>query len=187
MESNWRTACTSRQMARCGPLIPTPTWCTGVNADGAVALTLGKNDTAGDNTSQDLFNQPNAVGFGANGDVFVSDSYVNSRAVQFTAAGRFVRIFAGRKGSRAGELSAPHGVAVDAGGRVFVADSGNKRIAVLGKNGTFVKHLAPPSRGGVAVTAESTLYAGDVNGGAVTIFRNDELVDASRWMDGRTA
>ena len=154
------------------------------NADGTVALTLGRKDTAGDNTSHDLFNQPNALGFAANGDVFVSDGYGNSRVVQFTPAGTFVRIFGGRKGSGPGELSTPHGVAVDAQGRVLVADSGNKRIAIFDKSGTFVKHLASPSRGGLVVTPDGTLYASDVNGGAVTVFRNDELVDVIK-VDGR--
>ncbi len=154
------------------------------NPDGTVALTLGKKDMAGDNTSQDRFNQPNALGFAGNGDVFVSDGYGNSRVVQFTSTGTFVRIFGGMKGGGAGELSTPHGVSVDGQGRVLVADSGNKRIAIFDKSGKFLKNLASPSRGGLAVTPDGTLYASDVNGGAVTVFRNDELVDVIK-VDGR--
>lgn len=152
--------------------------------EGKLLATLGKKDASGDNASQDAFNQPNAVGFASNGDIFVSDGYGNSRIVQLTADGRFVRVFGGRKGSAAGELDTPHGVAVDALGRVHVADSGNKRIAIFAKDGTFQKNLRSPSRGGLVITPDGTLYASDVNAGAVTVFRNDELVDVIK-VDGR--
>jgi len=61
-------------------------------------LTLGKQKVAGDNASQDAFNRPNAVAFGPNGNVFVSDGYANQRVVEFTPEGKFVRIFGGKKG-----------------------------------------------------------------------------------------
>src|SRR5687768_10680786 len=77
------------------------------SADGKMVLTLGKKGVAGDNASRDSFNQPNALGFAANGDVYVSDGYVNSRIVHFTADGKFVRIIGGTKGSAPGELQIP--------------------------------------------------------------------------------
>jgi sugar lactone lactonase YvrE len=64
---------------------------------GQLLLTLGKQKVAGDNASQDAFNRPNAVAFGPNGNVFVSDGYANQR-VEFTPEGKFVRIFGGKKG-----------------------------------------------------------------------------------------
>src|SRR5215510_11097858 len=68
-----------------------PTWhvVNKFSPDGKLLMTLGKKMVAGDNQSQDTFNQPNFVAFGANGDVFVSDGYVNSRVVQFTKDGKF--------------------------------------------------------------------------------------------------
>src|SRR5262249_48964972 len=60
--------------------------------DGKLLMTLGKKGMPGDNASHDAFNQPNFLAFGANGDIFVSDGYVNSRIVQFTKSGQFVRI-----------------------------------------------------------------------------------------------
>jgi DNA-binding beta-propeller fold protein YncE len=152
--------------------------------DGKLLMTLGKKDASGDDASREMFNQPNAVGFSAAGDVFVSDGYGNSRIVQFTAEGRFVRIIGGKKGSGPGELQTPHGVAVDPNGRVLVADSGNKRIAIFDKSGTFVKNLRAPSRGGLSITPDGTVYVSDVNAGAVTIFRDDELLDVIK-VDGR--
>jgi len=153
-------------------------------ADGQLLLTLGKKGVAGDNASRDTFNQPNALGFAANGDVYVSDGYVNSRIVQFTADGKFVRIIGGTKGSAPGELQIPHGVAVDAQGRILVADSDNKRVSVFDKDGRFVKTIAAPSRGGIAAAADGTIYVSDVNAGAVTVIRNDQIADVIK-VEGR--
>ena len=153
-------------------------------ADGKVVLTLGKKGMSGDDASKDAFNQPNSVGFAPNGDVFVSDGYVNSRVVQFTADGKLVRIFGGKKGGAAGELNTPHGVAIDTQGRVLVADSGNKRVAIYSKDGGFLKAVAAPSRGGIVATPDGAVYVSDVNAGAVTVLREDQIVDVIK-VDGR--
>ena len=152
--------------------------------DGKALMTLGKKGVAGDDTSRDAFNQPNGLGFAPNGDVYVSDGYVNSRVVHFTADGKFVRIIGGKKGSAPGELQVPHGVAIDPQGRIIVADSDNKRLSVFDKDGRFVKVIAAPSRGGVAATADGTIYVSDVNAGVVTLIRTDQIVDVIK-VDGR--
>jgi sugar lactone lactonase YvrE len=152
--------------------------------DGKLLMTLGKKGMPGDDTARDAFNRPNAVGFGPNGDIYVSDGYVNSRIVQFTGDGKFVRIIGGKKGSKPGELQLPHGVVVDQQGRIIVADSDNKRLSVFSKDGTFVKTLAAPSRGGLVLTPDGTLYVSDVNAGAVTVFKNDQIFDVIK-VEGR--
>ena len=154
------------------------------SADGKVVLTLGKKGVMGDDTSRDAFNQPNSVGFGPNGDVYVSDGYGSSRVVQFKSDGSFVRIIGGRKGSAPGELQVPHGVAVDPQGRVLVADSDNKRVSVFDRDGRFVKVIAAPSRGGLVAAADGTIYVSDVNAGVVTLIRNDQIIDVIK-VDGR--
>ncbi len=65
--------------------------------DGELLMTLGKRGVTGDNASKEAFNQPNAVAFGKNGEIFVSDGYVNSRIVEFTKEGQFVRIIGASK------------------------------------------------------------------------------------------
>jgi DNA-binding beta-propeller fold protein YncE len=152
--------------------------------DGQKLLTLGKKGVAGDNTSHDTFNRPNAVGFGPAGDVYISDGYVNSRIVQFTNDGRFVRIIGGKKGAGPGELQLPHGVAIDPQGRIVVADSDNKRVAIFAKDGSFIKTLAAPSRGGLVITPDGTIYVSDVNAGVVTVFKNDQIADIVK-VEGR--
>jgi DNA-binding beta-propeller fold protein YncE len=152
--------------------------------DGKLLMTLGKKGVSGDDTSREAFNQPNAVGFAPNGDIYVSDGYGNSRIVHFTSDGKFVRIIGGKKGSAPGELQVPHGVAIDPQGRILVADSDPKRVSIFDKDGRFVKTIAAPSRGGIAATADGTIYVSDVNAGVVTVIRNDQIADVIK-VDGR--
>jgi hypothetical protein len=152
--------------------------------DGRLLMTLGKKAVSGDNTSRDAFNRPNGVAIAANGDIYVSDGYVNSRIVHFDSNGRFVKIIGGTKGNRPGELQLPHGVAIDAQGRIIVGDSDNKRISIFDRDGKFLKTLPGPSRGGTVVTPDGTIYASDVNNGLVSVFKNDQLVDVIK-VEGR--
>jgi sugar lactone lactonase YvrE len=145
--------------------------------DGRLLMTLGQKGVAGDNASRDLFNQPNHVALAPNGDIFVSDGYVNARVMHFSADGRFVRMIGGVKGSQPGQLQLPHGVALDSKGRILVNDSDNKRVSVFDKDGTFVEAWPYPSRGGIAVAADDTVYVSDVNAGIVNIVKNGKLVD----------
>ena len=71
--------------------------------DGRLLMTLGKKGVAGDNASRDLFNQPNHVAIASNGDIYVSDGYVNARVVHFSKDGQFVRIIGGVKGAEPGQ------------------------------------------------------------------------------------
>lgn len=152
--------------------------------EGKLLLTLGKKGMAGDDSSRDLFNRPNAVAFGPTGDVYVSDGYENHRIVQFTADGTFVRIIGGTQGKTAGQMNVVHGVAIDPQGRVIVNDSDNQRLTIFDKDGKFVKTIAVPCRGGVMAGADGAIYVSDVNAGAVVILRNDQIVDFIK-VEGR--
>ena len=146
-------------------------------ADGHPLMTLGKKGVFGDNASHDLFNQPNHVAIARNGDIYVSDGYQNARVVHFSGDGQFIRIIGGTKGSQPGQLQLPHGVALDSKGRVLINDSDNKRISVFDKDGKFVETWPFPSRGGIAVTADDTVYVSDVNAGVVNVVRNGKLIE----------
>ncbi len=147
-------------------------------AEGKLVMTLGTRGKAGDDSSQDLFNRPNAVAIASNGDIFVSDGYVNSRIVHFSKDGKFIRIIGGSKGAGLGQLQLPHGVVIDSRGRIIVGDSDNKRISVFDKDGKFLETWPFPSRGGMVITSDDTVYASDVNAGAVNIIKNGKLLDA---------
>jgi peptidylamidoglycolate lyase len=148
------------------------------SADGRLLMTLGKKGVAGDNTSRDLFNQPNHVAIAPDGDIYVSDGYVNARVVHFSKDGHFIRIIGGVKGSEPGQLQLPHGVALDSQGRILVNDSDNQRVSVFDKGGRFVEAWPYPSRGGIAVAADDTVYISDVNAGIVNIVRNGKPIDS---------
>jgi peptidylamidoglycolate lyase len=145
--------------------------------DGRLLMTLGKKGVVGDNTSRDAFNQPNHVAIAPNGDIYVSDGYQNARIVHFSGTGQFVRIIGGVKGGQPGQLQVPHGVALDSQGRILVNDSDNQRVSVFDKTGKFVETWPFPSRGGIAVTSDDTVYISDVNAGVVNIVKNGKLID----------
>jgi streptogramin lyase len=149
-----------------------------LSPDGRVLMTLGKKGMAGNNASRDLFNQPNHVAIAPGGDIYVSDGYVNARVVQFSKDGRFVRMIGGVKGSQPGQLQLPHGVALDSKGRILVNDSDNQRVSVFDRDGKFVEVWPLPSRGGIAVAADDTVYVSDVNAGIVNIVKNGKLIDS---------
>jgi sugar lactone lactonase YvrE len=144
--------------------------------DGRPLMTLGKKGVSGDNSSRDLFNQPNHVAIAPDGDIYVSDGYQNARIVHFSSEGRFVRIIGGVKGPQPGQLQLPHGVALDSRGRILVNDSDNQRVSIFDKEGKFVEMWPYPSRGGIAVAADDTVYISDVNAGIVNIVKDGKLI-----------
>ena len=107
----------------------------------------------------------------------MSDGNVNSRIVEFTKQGQFVRIIGGVKGSRPGELDLPHAVAIDSSGRLLVADSGNKRVCVFDQDGKLVETWPTPGQGGLALGSDGTVYVSDVNAGAVVLLKDGKIVD----------
>jgi sugar lactone lactonase YvrE len=149
-----------------------------LSPEGRPLMSLGKKGVAGDNTSRDLFNQPNHVAVAPNGDIYVSDGYQNARVVHFSSSGQFIRMIGGVKGSQPGQLQLPHGVALDSRGRILVNDSDNQRVSVFDKEGRFVETWPYPSRGGIAVAADDTVYVSDVNVGIVNILKNGKRIDS---------
>ena len=147
-----------------------------LSPEGEILMTLGTPGEAGDNASRDRFNQPNHVAIAPNGDIYVSDGYQNARVVHFTGDGEFVRIIGGVQGSEPGQLQVVHGVALDSRGRILVNDSDNARVSVFDSGGTFVESWPYPSRGGIEVTADDTVYVSDVNAGIVNILKDGELI-----------
>ena len=87
--------------------------------DGTPVLTLGEYGTYGDDASH--FNGPTGVAILPNGDVVISDGYWNSRLVWFDKEGKFLKQV-GEYGNGPGQLGVVHAVAVDARGRLLVAN-----------------------------------------------------------------
>jgi peptidylamidoglycolate lyase len=100
--------------------------------DGRLLLTLGERGKPGDDSSH--FNRPTDVAVARDGSFYVSDGYGNSRVLKFAADGKFLFQW-GTKGKEPGQLDLPHGIALDAAGRVFVVDRQNARVQVFDSNG----------------------------------------------------
>jgi hypothetical protein len=98
---------------------------------GAVASAAGPPPPA----EKYLFGRPTDVGWDAQGNIFVSDGYVNHRVVKYDKNGRFLKqVGSERPGSEPSQFSTPHGLAVDAQGNVYVADRANNRMQVFDNN-----------------------------------------------------
>jgi NHL repeat len=88
------------------------------------------------------FGRPTDVTWDAQGNIFVSDGYVNSRAVKYDKNGRFIAQFAGERGGGQNQLNTPHSISSDAQGNIYVADRGNARVVVL-NNDMSLKTMYP--------------------------------------------
>src|SRR5579863_5549076 len=82
--------------------------------------------------------RPTDVTWDAQGNIFVSDGYVNNRVVKYDKNGRFVtQVGSEKAGTGTTELNLPHGIAVDAKGNVYVADRSNHRLQVFDNDLAF--------------------------------------------------
>ena len=82
---------------------------------------------------------PCCVEVDGDGNLVISESYRwNKDRISVTSVeGDFIQTF-GTKGSDDGQFIAPQGVAVDGEGKIVVCDSGNGRMSVFDKDGTFL-------------------------------------------------
>jgi sugar lactone lactonase YvrE len=81
------------------------------------------------------FHRPTDFGWDKDDNIYVSDGYTDARIVKYDKNGRFIKS-AGKRGNPANplEFAAPHTMAVDANGNVYVGDRGNSRVVVLDKD-----------------------------------------------------
>lgn len=108
------------------------------NTEGRVLMILGnRQGTPGDNDSKYAFNEPTGIAFGKNGDLYISDGYVNSRVIKYNRDGEYITHW-GKKGAGDGEFNLAHDVCLDAQERVYVADRTNQRIQIFDSNGKFL-------------------------------------------------
>jgi len=152
--------------------------------NGKILLTIGKKGVTGDDRSEYLFNRPSTLFIAPNGHVFVGDGYENSRVVEFTGEGKFLKIYGGIKGSGPGQMQLIHGVVVDSTGRVIVSDSDNKRLSIFDRDGRFVESWSVPCRGGIAILPDDTIYVSDVNSGMVAVMKEGRIFDVIK-VEGR--
>ena len=105
-------------------------------SDGTLVMTIGEFRVRGNDSTH--LGGPSGITWLPNGDFYVTDGYKNSRVVKFSKDGKYLMEF-GKPGTGPGEFRTPHGLAIDAKGRLYIADRTNDRIQVFDANGTFLK------------------------------------------------
>lgn len=139
--------------------------------DGVLLLTVGERRVPGWDSTH--FNEPTDVAVSADGSFYVSDGYTNSRIAHFSPTGRLLSEW-GTKGDQPGQFQIPHGVALDARGRVYVADRENLRLQIFDTTGTVLRVWPRTPTAGrayaVAVTPSGYVYLARKDGPeAITI------------------
>ncbi len=86
------------------------------------------------------FRQPTDVTWDREGNIFISDGYINSRVAKFDKEGHWVKQW-GSAGNNPGQFNTPHSLATDNEGNIYVGDRGNRRIQVFNTNGDYLREI----------------------------------------------
>jgi NHL repeat-containing protein len=119
------------------------------NPEGRVVMVLGRRPEAVEGVVETptgppptaeryLFARPTDIAWDPQGNIFISDGYINHRVVKYDKNGRFIRQVGSEiRGSEPYQFNTPHTIAADAQGNVYVGDRGNARVQVFDNNLTL--------------------------------------------------
>ena len=156
---------------------------------GIIMTVAGSGPTAGDFSGCVVpagpLNAPAAVAAGANGAIYIADTGNNRVMVVSKGLGLSVFAGTGAKGNSGdggaatgATLNAPAGLAVDSAGNVYIADTGNNRLRVVGADGgirSVAASFSAPS--GLAFDGDGNLYVAESQGHRVTRMKPDGTMD----------
>jgi DNA-binding beta-propeller fold protein YncE len=108
----------------------------GGRAGGAGGRAGGPAPLPGAGPEGESFNRPTDVAWDAQGNIYVTDGYGNSRVAKYAPTGKWLKNW-GSRGTGQGQFNIVHGIAIDPQGNVYVGDEGNKRVQVFDTEGTF--------------------------------------------------
>ncbi len=138
--------------------------------EGEVLMVLGTPGEPGDPPTH--FTEPNDVLVAPDGSIFVGEAHgaqfldepgpnAIGRISKFSPDGTLIKSW-GSWGYGDGQFRAPHSLAMDSQGRLFVADRGNRRIQIFDQEGTHLDTWYQFSRiSGLFIDANDVLYAID--------------------------
>jgi uncharacterized protein YjiK len=178
---------------------------------------FGSSGDGGPATSASL-SYPSSVAVDAAGNVYIADTYnsrvrkVSSSGTITTVAGNGTSGFSGDGGpATSARLRDPQGVAVDAAGNLYIADSSNNRVRKVSASGTITTIAGTGSPGffgnglpgtraflygpsGVAVDTAGNLYIADSSNNRVRKVSTSGTIttvagngSSGHWGDGGTA
>jgi hypothetical protein len=100
-----------------------------------------------------LFRQPTDVAWDSEGNIYITDGYINSRVAKYEKNGDWAKSW-GTRGTGPGQFNTPHAIAVDRHNNIYVGDRGNRRVQVFDTEGKFLRMFSvdvPPVPGTRAV------------------------------------
>ena len=112
-----------------------------------------------------MFRQPTDVAWDSQGNIYITDGYVNSRVAKFDKNGDWVMSW-GEPGTGPGQFRLPHAIAIDKNDNIYVGDRTNRRVQVFDTRGKYLREWKieiPPDYRTRAVNGE-TPKAGDLSG-----------------------
>ncbi|HXA54988.1 MAG TPA: 6-bladed beta-propeller [Solirubrobacteraceae bacterium] len=131
---------------------------------------------------------PSGIALDAKGDLYVTNDVSGDGIDEFTSKGAFVQRF-GAEGTGLNETYYPEGITI-ANGLIYVADSGNNRIAVfnekgkgekdIGSKGTEGLKFSSPS--GVAIDSKNDIWVSDYGNNRIQeLNEKGEFIEAVGW------
>lgn len=125
-----------------------------------------------------------SIAVDAGGHVFAANQGNNVIDVWDAASGTPVPVFGslgssgGGLGSGNGQFRAPQGVAVDAAGNIYVADTQNDRVQVFDSSGAFVRKFGTPGSvagklngpRGLGIDTAGNVYVADSDNNRISVF-----------------
>jgi DNA-binding beta-propeller fold protein YncE len=123
--------------------------------------------------------QPLGVAFDTGGNIYVTnvDPFTGYNIVKFNGSGAYLSSF-GTTGSGNAQFNDPYGIALDASGNIFVADTLNNRVQKFTSTGVYVSQFGGKGSGngqflspvGLAFDTSGNIYVTDVGNNRVQKF-----------------
>ncbi len=142
--------------------------------DGELLQTLGTVGEPGANGAP--FHDPTQLAIAPNGDLYISDGYVNSRTHRFSADGEHLHSW-GEAGDAPGQFNLPHGVWVDPRERVWVADRENSRIQFFNLDGLFLYEWTGYQRPtDFYMDSNDVMYVAEIDAGVAVVDMDGKIL-----------
>ena len=126
-------------------------------------MTIGQSGVSGDGSG--LLREPTDVATSSDGTIFITEGHQkngpNSRVSKYSKEGTFIAHL-GSSGQGHLQLSAPHAIALDTQGRMFIADRDNNRLMIWDQDGNYIDQWHQFGRpSGVYIDHTDTIYVAD--------------------------
>ena len=140
-----------------------------------------------------LFRQPTDVAWDSEGNIYITDGYINSRVAKYDKNGDWVKSW-GAKGTGPGQFNIPHAIVIDRNNNIYVGDRSNRRIQVFDTEGKFIRMFTidvppppgiPPVYGDMPTGARLAAVIGAPNSICITPGPNQVLFMGESTYPGR--